>query len=176
MKNIKNIKDWLNEDWDDNNPNAPWNQEDREVIEDSKISYPESQQKFSNVYVIPAHQALLKDKDGSFWYGELWGEYPDDYLTYYNRGDPDEDSEFTDESWNNVATDLIKDDRYIKTLEEYENGEGDEDILLLKIDTPEIKEFILDKLETILTKPAKRSNNDIRDIKNAIGILHKYRI
>ena len=133
-------------DWWDNDPRAPWNQDDPPEPE-SGIEYKPADQPFEISASVSDDLTLLKKKsDNSLWVMDTVdmldtdGEF-DAYIYYINYDDDQSEKaeDMEDESYLNIATDLYKNKEYIEdpTIEDWENKYDKEPyIRLFKINEP----------------------------------------
>lgn len=124
MKNIRTYNQLHEGDPWDNDPSAPWNQEDPPEPE-AAIEYKTPEQPFDVLHSVPNDIALLKKKsDGSLWVLDVadildeGGEF-DDYIYYANHGDDEymqneKDEDMDDESYTNIVVDLYKEKKYVE--------------------------------------------------------------
>jgi hypothetical protein len=147
MKNLKTFKDLNEGDWWDNDPNAPWNQDDQEPEEYMEIEYKPEQQLFDLV----AHAGwlgILKGKSPveGYWVINL-DEVPDEYQLVFDWGeDAEKEYNVTDDTIVNYATDLYKDDTEPKDTESWEDG----GTLLAPLADQTIVDDVIDSIESSL--------------------------
>ena len=144
MKHIKLYEG----DWWDNDPNAPWNQEDLEPSEYREIDYSQAQQKFECV-ALPrgASVAILRAKPGVEPAG-LWvvniEEVGDEYKLELRYGeDDDPEYELDDVAVVNYATDLYNDPQESMSAEDWLDGESS----LTPLSSPEMRDEVISLLE-----------------------------
>lgn len=147
MKNLKTFKDLNEGDWWDNDPSAPWNQDDREPQESMEIEYKKHEQLFELV-TEAAWMGILKGKSPveGYWVINL-EDVPQEYQLVYDWGD-EEDREYmnTEDTIVNYATDLYKDPAEVKTPEAWEDG----DALLAPLSNASVVDYVMDDIETAL--------------------------
>jgi hypothetical protein len=147
LKNLKTFKDLNEGDWWDNDPNAPWNQDDQEPEEYMEIEYKPEQQLFDLV----AHAGwlgILKGKSPveGYWVINL-DEVPDEYQLVFDWGeDAEKEYNVTEDSIVNYATDLYKDSAQVNTPEGWEDGES----LLAPLADQAIVDDVIDSIESSL--------------------------
>jgi hypothetical protein len=185
MKNILSYSQLNEGDPWDNDPNAPWNQEDPPEPE-AYLEYKTADQPFDVVSSVPDDIALLKKKsDGSLWVLDTTdlldegGDF-DDYIYYVDYGedsDKEKAEDMEDESYSNILVDLYKEKKYI------ENGTADAWELRWDDDTPEgrlyklnpeLAEHVIHDL-LAYTKTRTGSNVPTWQIKRAQTYGEKYR-
>jgi hypothetical protein len=143
---LRIYQDVFESDWWDNDPNAPWNQEDREPEESMDIEYRPEDQLFKTLYIVN-WTAILEGKTPEtkgHWVMRL-DEIPDDYKLRLDYGD-DVEYEISDDSVANYATDIYKESKESKTSNDYVDGES----ILAPLDTQEILDTAIDELEYYL--------------------------
>lgn len=172
---MKHIKLYEGDYWD-NDPNAPWNQEDIEPREDREIDYPQAEQKFECV-ALPrgAAVAILRAKPGVEPAG-LWilniEEVDEDYKLKLSYGE-DDDQEFVldDVAVVNYATDIYNDPQDSMSAEDWVDGAS----LLTPLSSPEVRDEAISLLEDSLkpgygkNSPTNKDRND--SIRMAIHML-----
>jgi hypothetical protein len=172
MKHIKVYEG----DWWDNDPNAPWNQDDIEPREDREIDYKDSDLKFECVSLPQGGSvAILKAKPGVEPSG-LWviniEEVDEDYKLKLSYGeDDDPEYELDEVAVVNYATDIYNDPQDSMSAEDWLDGSS----WLTPLSSPEVRDEAISLLEYSL-KPgygraftADKSKTD--SIKMAIHIL-----
>jgi len=176
MKHIKLYEG----DWWDNDPNAPWNQEDTEPGEDRKIDYSQAQQKFECVALPQGESvAILRAKPGvepsGLWVLniEIEGVDEDYKLRLDYGGDYDPEYELDDVAVVNYATDIYNDPQDSMSAEDWLNSES----RLTPLSSPEVRDEAISMLEYYL-KPGygrtpSTSKNKSDSIKMVIHMLEK---
>ena len=147
MRNLKTFKDLNEGDWWDNDPSAPWNQDDREPEEYMEVEYKKDQQLFEYV-VEAAWMGIIKGKGsiGGYWVINL-EEVPEEYQLVSDWGeDAEKEYSITEDTVVNYATDLYKDPAEVKTPEAWEDGES----LLAPLSNASIVDYVVDDIETAL--------------------------
>ena len=146
MKNLKPFR--VNEgDWWDNDPSAPWNQEDPPEPE-ARIDYPEAQQDFKTLVIASDSAILRKKSDGSMWVLDVTDidnyEEFEDYIFRYPVGDDEWErfEDMKDEESANISTDLFKENKWAEGKEAWEDRDGE--TRLFKIDLGLAEELIHD--------------------------------
>jgi hypothetical protein len=176
MKNLKSFKLYEG-DWWDNDPSAPWNQDDREAEPVADIEYSESQRAFV-VLGTPGDDAILKKKsDGSLWLMDVTDvahEYVD-YMYFYPGGE-DDDRERAEgneeEEYASIATDLFKENNFLEGKEAWENRDAER---LFKIDQ-DLAEYLIDEYVNYSRQRDRRhapSTSNMEEYKMAASILSK---
>ena len=180
MKNLKTFKLYEG-DWWDNDPSAPWNQDDRVAEPVADIEYTESQRTFV-VLGIPGYgsEALLKKKsDNSLWImdcEDLQDDY-EDYLYYQAGGedDPRERSEGNEEEeYASIATDIFKANEYLEGKEAWDEKDGT--VRLFKIDQDLAESLIEEYAGNSRVRAGRTWNpkpNVMAEYKKAASILAK---
>jgi hypothetical protein len=165
-------------DWWDNDPNAPWNQEDIEPREDREIDHKDSDLKFECV-ALPqgAAVAILEAKPGVEPAG-LWviniEEVGDEYKLELRYGeDDDPEYELDEVAVVNYATDIYNDPQDSMSAEDWLDGAS----WLTPLSSPEVRDEAISILEYSLkpgygrtTSPDKNKSDSIR---MAIHMLEK---
>lgn len=137
-------------DWWDNDPSAPWNQDDREPDESMEIEYKPEQQLFELVREAAGWLGILKGKGPEvkgYWVVNL-DEIPEEYKLRLDYGDDAEvEFEVTDDTIANYATDLYKE---AKPEERTSQAWLDDGTLIAPLDTQEVIDDVIDKIEYAL--------------------------
>ena len=156
-------------DWWDNDPNAPWNQEDIEPSEDREIDHKESDLKFECVALPEGGSvAILKAKPGVEPAG-LWvlniEEVDEDYKLRLSYGeDADDEFELDDVAVVNYATDIYNDPQDSMSNEDWLDGAS----LLTPLSSPEVRDEAISLLEYSLKPGYGRSSSSDRNKKDSI--------
>lgn len=163
-------------DWWDNDPNAPWNQDDREPDVDRDIDHKDADLKFECVSLPEeAAVAILKAKPGVEPAG-LWvlniEDIDDDYKRRLIWGeDVDDEYEIDEVAVVNYATDIYNDPADSMSAEDWLDGAS----LLTPLSSPEVRDEAIDYLEHSLKPGYGRiatSDKNRRDsIRMAIHML-----
>lgn len=179
-KAIKAYRDLFEGDWWDNDPNAPWNIEDKEPEESMGIQYTPDQQAFKVLHLVD-WLAILEAKGlttpKGYWVVALddLGD-KDEYKLRLDYGD-DVEYEITDDSVANYATDLYRDQTQSKTSTDFMDGET----FLAPLDSTEIVDDVIDSLESYLApgysafNPASANRSKKDPIRKAIFFLEGIR-
>lgn len=145
-KALKAYRDLYEGDWWDNDPSAPWNQDDREPDESMEIDYPASKQLFDVL-----HQAgwigILKGKGPvkGYWVVNL-EDVPEEYQLRLEYDEDTVEYEVTSDSVANYATDLYENPEESKSSEDFEDGAT----LIAPLDTQAAIDTAVSDLETAL--------------------------
>ena len=157
-------------DWWDNDPNAPWNQDDIEPREDREIDYSQAEQKFECVSLPQgAAVAILEAKPGVEPAG-LWviniEEVGDEYKLELRYGeDDDPEFELDEVAVVNYATDLYNSPEESTSNEDWLDGSA----WLTPLSTSEVRDEAISLLEYSLkpgygrtTSPDKNKRDSIK--------------
>lgn len=179
-KALKAYRDLFEGDWWDNDPNAPWNREDREPEESMGIQYSPDQQAFKVLHHVD-WLAVLEAKGSTtpkgYWVVALddLGD-KDEYKLRLDYGD-DVEYEVTSDSVANYATDLYHDQTQTKTSADFVDGET----FLAPLDSTEIVDDVIDSLENSLApgystfNPSSANRAKKEQIRKAIFFLEGIR-
>lgn len=135
-------------DWWDNDPNAPWNQDDREPDEYREIDQKESDLKFECVSLPEgSHIAILKAKPGVEPAG-LWVVHLDNLENEYKLrlswgDDVDDEYQIDDVAVVNYATDIYNDSKDSMSNEDWLDGESS----LTPLSSAEVRDSVIQDLE-----------------------------
>jgi hypothetical protein len=165
-------------DWWDNDPNAPWNQDDREPDEFREIEIRTADQKFECV-ALPegGGLAILKAKPGvepaGLWVTNLDGLESEYQLRLSYGEDDDYDYETDEVAVVNYATDLYNNTEETMSSEDWLDGAT----YLTPLSSPEIRDDAISLLEGSLRpgygRPVNPDKTKSDSIRMAIHMLEK---